>query len=90
MCNVIPFMVLMKETSFGFDIHLPNPELFCKVFEDKKSCISVAESNKFLTITKHIAINYHHFQRFVQKENIRICYIDTRKKMMDIFDKPLR
>ena len=42
--KVIPSMVLMKEVSFIFDRHLPNPEVFCKVFEDNKSCIAVAES----------------------------------------------
>ena len=67
MCNVIPFMVIMKKTSFVFDIHLPNPEFFCKVFEDNQSCIAVAESNKPSPIIKHIPIKYHHFQRFVQK-----------------------
>ena len=59
--NVILFLALIKEVSFIFDIHLPKPEVFCKVFKDNQSCISVAESNKFLPITKHIAIKYHHF-----------------------------
>ena len=34
MCKVIPFMGFMKEVSFIFDIHLPNTEVFCNVFED--------------------------------------------------------
>ena len=41
MRNVIMFMDLMKEISFILDINIPNPEVFCKVFEDKQSCISV-------------------------------------------------
>ena len=32
--NVIPFMAMMKEVSFIFDIRIPNPEVFCKVLED--------------------------------------------------------
>ena len=36
MCNVTPFMAPMKEVSFILDIHLPNPEVFCKVFEDNQ------------------------------------------------------
>ena len=39
-------MAFMKEVSFIFDIHLPNPEVFCKLFEDNQSCIDVAESKK--------------------------------------------
>ena len=44
MRDVIPFMVLMKEVSFIFYIHIPKPEVFCKVSKDNQSCISVVES----------------------------------------------
>ena len=47
MIKVINFMVLAKEISFIFDIHLPIKEVFCKVSEDNQSYISVAESNNF-------------------------------------------
>ena len=40
MREVIPFMGLMKEVCFIFDIHLPNPEVF-KVFEDNQNFIVV-------------------------------------------------
>ena len=30
MRKVVPFMEMMKEVYFMFDIHLPNPEVFCK------------------------------------------------------------
>ena len=33
MRKVIPSMAFMKEVSFIFYIHLPKPEVFCKVFE---------------------------------------------------------
>ena len=84
-----PFMELMKEVSFIFDIHLPKLEVFCAVFEDNQGCISVAKSNKFSPRTKYIAIKYHHFRSFVQKKIIQICYIDTREQTADIFTKPL-
>ena len=38
-CDVITFMALMKEVSFIFDIHLPKPEVFYKVFKDNQICI---------------------------------------------------
>ena len=76
--NVIPFMALKKEVSFILDIHPPNSEVFCKVFGDNQSCISVAESNNFRPRTKYIAIQYHHLRKFIQFFFICICYINTR------------
>ena len=43
MRSVITFMAMMKEILFIFDIHLPKPEVFCNVFEEKHSRIVVAE-----------------------------------------------
>ena len=80
MVRVIPFMELMKEVSFILDIHLPNPEFFCKVFDENKICIFVAESTICSPGTKHIAIKYHRFRRLAQNKIIRICYIYTREK----------
>ena len=31
--EVIHFMALLKEVYFILDIHIPKPEVFCKVFE---------------------------------------------------------
>ena len=86
---VIPFMSSMKELYFIFYLHLPKPEVFCKVFKDNQSYISVAEFNKISPITKHIAVKYHHFQIFVQNKIIQICYVDTREQISDIFNKPI-
>ena len=68
MREVIPFMELMKEVSFIFDIHHPKPEFFCKVFKYNQSCIAVAESEK-LSPGKKIAIKYNYFQSFHTKED---------------------
>ena len=46
MHKVIPFMALMNEDYFIFDIHISSPEAFCIVFKDNKSCIDVTESDK--------------------------------------------
>ena len=45
--EVIPFVAFMKEACFILYVHLPNPEVFCKVFKDNQSCISIVEANKF-------------------------------------------
>ena len=86
MRKVIPFMSLMKEEYFIFDIHLPKPEIFCKVFEDNQLRIAFVESNKISPGTKHIAIRYHNFQRFVRK---KIFYIYTQEQIVGILDKAL-
>ena len=89
MREVITFMEFMKEVYFIFDIHLPRPEVFCKLFEKNQSCIAVAESNKLSPRKKYIAIKYNHLRSFVQNNMIGICYIDTREQIADILIKPL-
>ena len=78
MREVIPFMELMKEVSFIFDIHHPKPEFFCKVFKYNQSCIAVAESEK-LSPGKKSLLSIIISRAFTQKKIIWICYIDTRE-----------
>ena len=82
MHEVITFMEFKNK-------HLPKPEVFCKVFKDNKRFIAVAESNKFSPRTKNIAIKYHHFRSFLQKKNIKICYIDKQEQTLEIFTNPI-
>ena len=82
-------MSLTKEVSFIFYIDIPKTEVFCKLFKYNQIFIDVAESKKFSSRTKHIAIKYHHLQIFVQKKIIRICYIDTQEQTTENFTKPL-
>ena len=46
MREAIPFIALIKEVYFIFDINFPNQEVFSKLFENK-SCIAVAESKYY-------------------------------------------
>ena len=78
----------MNEVYFIIFIHLPKPEVFCKVFKDNQGFIAVAESNK-LSPRKHIAIKYHTFCGFIPNKIIWIWYIDTREQTSDVFTKPL-
>ena len=77
MRELIIFMVLTKEVYFIFDIHLPNPELLCKAFEDNQSRIAAAESKKLSPITNNIAMRYHNLLIFLQNRIIWICYVIT-------------
>ena len=89
MRELIPFMRFMVEVSDYVPIHLPRPEVYCKVFEDNESCIKMTKSEKYTPRTKHIALKYHHFRSFVDKNIIRILPISTKEQIADILTKPL-
>ena len=87
--EVIPFMNLIVEVGDVFPLNNPKPKFHCKVFEDNRSCIRVAESPKFTPQTKHITIKYHHFRKHVSDKTIAIFPINTTYQLADIFTKPL-
>ena len=91
MREVLPFLNLMSELEFFLpkELNEKQPRFFCTVWEDNRSCIRVAESPKFTPRTKHIALKYHHFRRFVSDGTLNIKPIDTKEQMADIFTKPL-
>ena len=65
------------------------PNFFCTVWEDNQSTIKVADIPKYTLRTKHIALKYHHFRKFVSNGTLNINPIDTLEKTADIFTKPL-
>ena len=89
MREMIPFWGLMKETTGLFGVLTRVPAFCCTVWEDNESYITVAKSPKFTPMTKHIAIKYYHFQRFVSYGTIIMKPIYTTQQIADIFTKPL-
>ena len=89
MREVLPFMNLMTEISDFLPIKSDKPNFYCTVWEDNRSCIKVAESPKFTPRTKHIALKYHHFRRYVSDGTLIINPIDTLEQTADILTKPL-
>jgi len=79
----------MGEIESFLPVKKSEPEFFCTVWEDNRSCIKVAESRKFTPRTKHIALKYHHFRQFVANKTVRIKPIDTLEQNADILTKPL-
>eukprot|EP00804_Cyclotella_cryptica_P006343 CCRYP_010172-RB/>CCRYP_010172-RB protein AED:0.32 eAED:0.32 QI:0/-1/0/1/-1/0/1/0/373 len=75
MRETLPFLNLMQEIGGVFEFFNPKPKFHCKVFEDNASCIKVAESPKFTPLTKHIAIKYHHFRKFMSDGTVTIHHI---------------
>ena len=89
MRELIPFMILMKETAGLSGLLKRDPVFCCTVWEDNESCITVAKSPKFYPRKKYIAIKYHHFRRLASDGTIIMNSIDTSKQIADIFTKPL-
>ena len=88
MREVLPFLNLMGEIKYFLPVPDKNPNFFSTVWEDKRSTIKVAERPKFTLCTKHIALKYHHFRKFVSNGTLKINIIDTLEQTADIFTKP--
>ncbi len=87
--EVIPLMTLLQELHLVFPVHIKKPNFHCKVHEDNQSCIKMAQSDKFTPQTKHIALKYHHFRRYVKRGEIAIHYCPTDDQKADLLTKPL-
>ena len=49
----------------------------------------MATNRIFSSRTKHIAIKYHHFCKYVDQGVIEVNSVNTKKQTADIFTKPL-
>ncbi len=87
--ETIPFLNLLNKICRILPFENPDPEFYCRVWEDNGSCIKVAENPQFTPRTKHIALKYHHFRQFVSNGTIKISPIDMHEQIADIFTKPL-
>jgi hypothetical protein len=82
-------MTLLQELHQVFPVHIKKPNFHCKVHEDNQSCIKMAQLDKFTPRTKHIALKYHHFCRYVKRGEIAIHYCPTDEQKADLLTKPL-
>ena len=89
MREVIGLKHLMDEINEVFKLDCPGPKVFCNVFENNESCIAMATNRKFSPWTKHIAIKYHQFRKYVYQGVIEIKSVNTKEQTADIFTKPL-
>ena len=80
---------LMKEINEVFPLYIPEPKFVLKVHEDNQSCIAMSKNPKFTNRTKHVAIKYHHFRKYMKDGLVSILPIDTKERIVDIFTKPL-
>ena len=89
MREVLLFLNLMGKIKQFLPVADKNPNFFCTFWEDNRSTIKVSESPKLTPRTKHIALKYHHFRKFVSNGTLKINPIDTLEQTADIFTKPL-
>jgi hypothetical protein len=90
LCKVIPLMTIMKEINGEFPLMMNPPTFYCKVWEDKQSCIVMATSQKFTPQTNQIALKYHHFKKYVESGEILVNYIHAEMQQADILTKPIK
>ena len=53
------------------------------------SAINISKNPMMHTKTKHIAIKYHYLRELVQEKEVKMKYINTKEKIVDIFTKAL-
>ena len=75
----ITLITLMKELHRIFPVHITQPTFHCKVHEDNQSCIKMANSEKSMPRTKHIALKYHHFCSYIKKRRNRNRLLSYRR-----------
>ena len=56
---------------------------------DNQSCIKVTENHVFHDKSKNIEIRYFYIRGMVQKGAIKIQYVSTDEKFVDVLTKPL-
>ena len=59
------------------------------IYYDNTSVINISKNPEMHSKTKHIAIKYHFLRELVQEKEVRLEYVNTKEKIVDIFTKPL-
>ena len=59
------------------------------MFCDNTSAINISKNPVMHSKAKHIAIKYHFVKELVHDKEIRLEYIHSKEKIVDIFTKPL-
>ena len=59
------------------------------IYHDNTTSIENSKNLVMYTNTKHISIKYHYLRELVQDKIVRMEYVDTKEKLVDIFTKAL-
>ena len=71
-------------------VYVMKLKIKCKLFKDNKSYIKIAKALILTPRTKYIALEYHRFCLYVNKDLILIESICTREQNADLLTKPVR
>lgn len=55
------------------------------IYCDNASAINISKNPIMHTKTKHITIKYHHMRELVQDKEVKLEYVNTKEKIIDIF-----
>ena len=75
---------IMIELSKIFHFPCKNLKLKCTIFEDNKGAEELYKVPKHSPRTKHIAVKYHHFRKWLNKGILIIKRVDTHEQQDDI------
>ena len=81
-CEVVWMWKLLSDL---FDLQLEVTCIFC----DNQSCVKLSENPVFHDKSKHIEIKYHYIKDMVQRREVKLQYVATNEKIVDVLMKPL-
>ena len=88
--TTIPMLRLLKEISTQMPgVTNMGTRIKCKVYEDNKSAMKIANGGRTTHRTKHISTKVHHFGQYIRNKSIKIVHIPSKKQIADMFTKPL-
>jgi hypothetical protein len=76
----------MKQTLQDIQVEYDKPIL---ILCDNTSALSISKNLVMHSKTKYIPIKFHFLREHVTEKNIKLEYIGTKEKIVDIFTKPL-
>ena len=59
------------------------------ILYENKSCIKMTENPLFHDKSKHIEIQHFYIQDMVEKGSIKLQYVSTDEKVVDVLTKPI-
>ncbi|KAK6151880.1 hypothetical protein DH2020_014515 [Rehmannia glutinosa] len=78
-------VLLMRQQLRDYDIKEKEIPIMCH----NTSTIAISHNKVFHSRTKHIDVRYHFIRDHVEKKDITLEYVSTKKQLADIFTKPL-
>ncbi len=88
--EILPLILLAKEAAKMKTIDdIEAPKIKCKIFEDNRGAVVMANVPKMRPRTKHLNIKYHFFRQFVQQGILIVEYIAGELQIANLLMKAL-